>query len=167
MAEPSRVHANCGLHDYWLRLVLKVHGNGSRFEVPGSGCGSERSRFDVTTKQLKRNGYVCCVSDCETSGTGDWINFVCLVCFVHLVCSVYLVRLVYLVYLVYLVCLVSLHNYSGVQAEGYSLSRKARIKPFKTFSVSTALGSSRDESFNSRLKTKRLQPIYLSSYIRL
>ena len=127
MAEPSRVHANCGLHDYWLRLVLKVHGNGSRFEVPGSGCGSERSRFDVTTKQLERNGYVCCVSDCETSGTretsgtGDWINFVCLVCFVHLVCSVYLVRLVYLVYLVYLVCLVSLHNYSGVQAEGRRL----------------------------------------------
>jgi Papain-like cysteine protease AvrRpt2 len=50
-----------------------------------------------------------------------------------------------------------------LKAEGYELSHKARIKPFKTFSVSTALGSSRDESFNSRLKTKGLQPIYLSS----
>jgi hypothetical protein len=37
-------------------------------------------------------------------------------------------------------------NYSGVQAEGYKLSRKARTKPFNTFSVSTTLGSSRDES---------------------
>ena len=33
-----------------------------------------------------------------------------------------------------------------LKAEGYKLSRKARIKPFKTFSVSTTLGSSRDES---------------------
>jgi hypothetical protein len=53
-------------------------------------------------------------------------------------------------------------NYSGVQAEGYELSHKARIKPFNTFSVSTALGSSRDESFNSRLKTKSLQPLAFS-----
>ena len=45
-------------------------------------------------------------------------------------------------------------NYSGVQAEGYKLSRKARIKPFKTFSVSTTVGSSRDESSNSRLKAE-------------
>jgi hypothetical protein len=37
-------------------------------------------------------------------------------------------------------------NYSGVQAEGYKLSRKARITPFNTFSVSTTVGSSRDES---------------------
>ena len=41
----------------------------------------------------------------------------------------------------------------GIQTEGYTLSRKARIKPFNTFSVSRSLGSSRDESFNSRLKT--------------
>ena len=33
-----------------------------------------------------------------------------------------------------------------LKAEGYKLSRKARIKPFKTFSVSTTLGSSNDES---------------------
>jgi hypothetical protein len=33
-----------------------------------------------------------------------------------------------------------------LKAEGYKLSRKARIKPFKTFSVSTTVGSSRDES---------------------
>jgi len=55
-------------------------------------------------------------------------------------------------------------NYSGVQAEGYKLSRKARIKPFKTSTVSTTVASSRDESFNGRLKTKSLQPIYLSRY---
>lgn len=57
-------------------------------------------------------------------------------------------------------------HYSGVQAEGYTLSRKARIKPFNTFSVSTTLGSSGDESFNRRLKlkTKIPQSIYLSSY---
>jgi hypothetical protein len=30
--------------------------------------------------------------------------------------------------------------------KGYKLSRKARIKPFNTFSVSTTLGSSSDES---------------------
>jgi hypothetical protein len=41
-----------------------------------------------------------------------------------------------------------------LKAEGYTLSRKARIEPFKTFSVSTTLGSSRDESFNSRLKAE-------------
>ena len=41
-----------------------------------------------------------------------------------------------------------------LKAEGYELSRKARIKPFKTFSVSTTLGSSRDESFNSRRKAE-------------
>ena len=51
-----------------------------------------------------------------------------------------------------------------LKAEGYTLSRKARIKPFNTVSVSTTLGSSRYESFNSRLKTKSLQPIYLSRY---
>ena len=39
-------------------------------------------------------------------------------------------------------------------AEGYKLSRKARIKPFKTFSVSTTLGSSKDESL-LRKKLKR------------
>ena len=39
-------------------------------------------------------------------------------------------------------------------AEGYQLSRKARIKPFKTFSVSTTLGSSKDES-TLRKKLKR------------
>ena len=33
-----------------------------------------------------------------------------------------------------------------LKAEGYTLSRKARIKPFNTFSVSTTLGSSRNES---------------------
>jgi hypothetical protein len=41
-----------------------------------------------------------------------------------------------------------------LKAEGYKLSRKARIKPFNTFSVSTTLGSSRDESLNSRLKAE-------------
>jgi hypothetical protein len=51
-----------------------------------------------------------------------------------------------------------------LKAEGYALSCNARIKPFKTISVSTTLGSSRDESFISRLKTKSLQPIYLSNY---
>ena len=45
-------------------------------------------------------------------------------------------------------------TYSGVQAEGCTLSRKARMKPFITFSVSTSLGSSRDESFNGRLKAE-------------
>ena len=49
-----------------------------------------------------------------------------------------------------------------LKAEGYELSRKARIKPFRTFSVSTTFGSSRDESFNRRLKAKSLQPIYLT-----
>jgi hypothetical protein len=33
----------------------------------------------------------------------------------------------------------------GVQAEDYELSRKARIKPFNTFSVSMTFGSSRHE----------------------
>jgi hypothetical protein len=42
----------------------------------------------------------------------------------------------------------------GIQTEGYKLSRKARIKPFNTFSVSTTLGSSRDES-SLRKKPKR------------
>jgi hypothetical protein len=32
-----------------------------------------------------------------------------------------------------------------LKAEGYKLSRKARIKRFKTFSVSTIFGSSIDE----------------------
>ncbi|MBX9660805.1 MAG: hypothetical protein K2X00_19795, partial [Nitrospiraceae bacterium] len=41
-------------------------------------------------------------------------------------------------------------NYSGVQTEGYNLSRKARIKPFKTFSVSTTVGSSRDKSSSGK-----------------
>jgi hypothetical protein len=41
-----------------------------------------------------------------------------------------------------------------LKAEGYKLSRKARIKPFKTVSVSTTVGSSRDESFNSRLQAE-------------
>jgi hypothetical protein len=42
-------------------------------------------------------------------------------------------------------CQAARRTYSGIQAEGYKLSRKARTKPFKTFSVSTTLGSSRDE----------------------
>jgi hypothetical protein len=33
-----------------------------------------------------------------------------------------------------------------LKAEAYKTSRKARITPFKTFSVSTTLGSIRDES---------------------
>jgi hypothetical protein len=33
-----------------------------------------------------------------------------------------------------------------LKAEGYKTSRKARINPFKTFSVSTTFGSIRDES---------------------
>ena len=53
-----------------------------------------------------------------------------------------------------LILTLTIRNYSGVQAEGYSLSRKARIKPFKTFSVSTTSGSSRNESFNGRLKVE-------------
>jgi hypothetical protein len=32
-----------------------------------------------------------------------------------------------------------------LKAEDYELSRKARIKPFNTFSVSMTYGSSRDE----------------------
>ena len=39
-------------------------------------------------------------------------------------------------------------------AEDYKLSRKARTKPFMTFSVSTTFGSSRDES-SLRKKSKR------------
>jgi hypothetical protein len=49
-----------------------------------------------------------------------------------------------------------------LRAEGYKLSRKARIKPFKTFSVSTTVGSSRDESSNSRLKAENYKPSVFS-----
>jgi hypothetical protein len=45
-----------------------------------------------------------------------------------------------------------------LKAEGYKLSRKARIKPFNTFSVSTTLGSSRDES-SLRKKPKRFDKL--------
>jgi hypothetical protein len=41
-----------------------------------------------------------------------------------------------------------------LKAEGYKTSRKARIKPFKTFSVSTTFGSIRDESWLGK-KPKR------------
>jgi len=41
-----------------------------------------------------------------------------------------------------------------LKAEGYELSRNAWIKPFNTFSVSTTLGSSNDES-SLRKKPKR------------
>jgi len=43
---------------------------------------------------------------------------------------------------------------SGVQTEGYTFSRKARITPFNTFSVSTTVGSSRDVFFNGRLQAE-------------
>jgi len=46
-----------------------------------------------------------------------------------------------------------------LKAEGYKLSRKARTKPFKTFSVTLL-----SETLWLPLKAFSLQPIYLRSY---
>ena len=46
----------------------------------------------------------------------------------------------------------------GLKAEGSKLSRKARIKPFKTFSESCMI------THDLSLKAFSLQPIYLRSY---
>jgi len=43
-----------GQHDYWLRLVLTVHGNGSRFTVQAEVQNIRGSRSQVRVNQRVR-----------------------------------------------------------------------------------------------------------------